>query len=334
MSYEINANQNDNTVTIASETGEKITLPRFLLWSEVDKIPLHVLTELNNKCNILEYADASYLHHIKITRENISPWLGQFASRFNISKYEKILDFGTGTGLGRLGLLNDGYKATYGVDVSEECLRRQASTSVELGLSTPEREARQLITFEKFQSQAQEFEHQFSMIALASTLHHIADISGIFRLFRRILKKGGRLVAFSEPINKRKWHALGMSEPPRIDMFEFVGPAGTIPSEKTRSTTYLAEVWDGAGFERKKLSQMLAQEGFRLTEWKPGMWLSYLCHHPARRGLSKPEDQEQLEEFSEIYTEITKLENRLKRVLKPEFFNENSFTVTLVAEAV
>jgi len=334
MPYEIVANHAENNVTCKDTLNNtELVLPRFIPWAEIDLLPHDILCTLNRLCNILEYSDSSYLSKIKLTLDSVNKWIGKTALANGVSKNEKILDFGTGTGLTRLGLLNDGFANTYGVDVSEDCLTRQSQSSVELGLSSIEDENSKLMTTEELYKSLPEMAGTFSMIITSSVLHHIADLPSLLLTFRTLLREGGRLVAFSEPINKLKWHALSANPNPVVDLFDFVGLEGTIPSRKTRSTTYLAEVWDGRGFHKNDFDAMLKNAGFRLLKWEPGMWITYLCHHMVRHYLSRPGDMEQRKEFAELYEEAQKLENRFKRILKPDFISENFFTVSIVAEA-
>lgn len=333
MTYEFIADHEKDLVMVREVgTGTATLLPRFLPWAEVDRLPKSLLSALNLWSNVLEYRDSSYLSQKEITHETLPTWLGPMAASYGINRDDRILDYGTGMGGLRLGLLRDGFHNTFGVDVSEDCLLRQSEWSVRLGLCSEAEKMKNLFTGDRLRDELEALSGSFSMIIASSVLHHLADLPAFLESCRRLLRSGGRLVAFNEPINKTKWHGLA-GDAIVVDLFDFAGPEGIRPGKKTPSTTRFAEVWDGQGFEKAKFEKMLTEARFRLTTWNPGMWLSYICNHMARKYLAKPADPSQRSEFNDIYAELIKLENRLKPLLQEEFRHENFFTVSIVAEA-
>jgi SAM-dependent methyltransferase len=332
MRSEIFLSKNGNEIVIVDfETLTAQVLPRHCRWDAVAALPLDISVKLNEWSNALEYSDSSYLRDENLT-ETLPNWVGGMVAGMGIDREERILDFGTGTGAMRLALLRDGYLETVGVDVSADCLERQSELAVQLGLSAHDDGKRNLLTLSEIRSDLKSFEGTFSLIILSSSLHHLADLRGFFQLCYSLLRPGGKIVALNEPINKKKWHTLNDTPNIEIDIIEVFRMMNEKIMQKTASSTMLAEFWDGAGFDRNYISELLEDVGLKLVGWQPQMWLSYIFHIAVRNDIIRKDDHATLCAFEEIYAEILKIENRVRQLVSDKFKEDNFFTVTMTVE--
>jgi ubiquinone/menaquinone biosynthesis C-methylase UbiE len=342
MRYEIIATSNeDELVLIDRETCQARLLPRYFPWKDLAALPVDLLTSLSEWANKIEYNESSYLHDADMSRfltnaahtdpDETSTWQGYIAKSLGIKKGDRILDFGTGVGQGRLALLKDGYIDTVGVDASPDCLRRQADWAVKLNLSTPEDEANNLVTTEKFMGNLSEYSETFSLIYLTSTLHHIADTNGFFSVCATLLKRGGKLFCENEPTNKAKFHNLTDASQ-TIDLLELRDLTAHKLMRKTKSTTRMAEVWDGCGFSQSDLAKQLETAGFDLIRWEPDAWISYIFHHIVRGALKSPEDKESISQFEAVLRKTLEIDQLTRSMVNSDFAEANFFTVRFAAE--
>ena len=344
MRFEILPTENDaEVILVDKELHSARTLPRFLPWWDIGTLPTELLTPLSEWANLIEYDRSSYLGQTDMSKyrriehgdapRRSTTWAGQVADSLGIGKQERILDFGTGVGAARLGLLRDGYDQTVGVDISADCLKRQADWAVRLGLSTADDAACNLLTSAAFRSRIADYLESFSLIIITSSLHHIADLTEFCRFCASLLKPGGRLYATNEPINKQRFHQLndgdGVSR--RVDLLELYELMDKKINRRSASTTMMAEIWDGSGFSRPRMEEILSGTGFDLASWNCDTWLSYIFNHSLKKMLRDPQSPDTKRKFSELYEQVLKIDRQVRLIARKEFVERNYFTVNFVA---
>jgi ubiquinone/menaquinone biosynthesis C-methylase UbiE len=107
-------------------------------------------------------------------------------------RYERALEIGAGTGYFTLNLLRAGVvREAVATDISPGMLARLERSAAELGVSveTAACEASEL-PFE---------DDSFDIVYGHAILHHLTDLPGAFREFRRVLRPGGVLAFCGEP---------------------------------------------------------------------------------------------------------------------------------------
>lgn len=115
--------------------------------------------------------------------------LNRLIDETGISKTDDILEIGCGMGRYTIPLLNRGYKVT-GLDISEGLLTGLAKTA-------PAGTTIELICAD-IADLPEQADKKYDVVLGFFTLHHVHDLTLVFKAVRRVLKKGGKAV-FLEP---------------------------------------------------------------------------------------------------------------------------------------
>ena len=170
---------------------------------------------------------------IKIAKEmtdGIKQWI-------SLSKNSIILDFGTGTGLIGLNLINEVKKVIF-EDVSENMLNYLKEKLTNKNIKN----------YEIFLGEIQNYktEEKIDLITAGLVIHHIENLQNLFKVFLNLLKPKGYLC-----LSDMKKNA---------PMFDLHSPKHKMPHK---------------GFDQEELCNELKKAGFVKTEIKPASNIVY-----------------------------------------------------------
>jgi len=299
-------------------------IPRFVDWCELPTLPIEFTSPLCEWANSLQYSNAAGYDSVvglDFVKTLPTDW-GDHLLSLDVGFDEKILDIGTGTGRMRLSAMKRGYRNVIGLDSSEDCLRRQRNWQDLLQIPYI---AGQLTT----RIDLEEHAGSFSVIALSSALHHIADIEDFLLFCSRLLRPNGIFIASAEPANKKKFHAA-CGHSMIIDLAEVCELRRQNARQCTRSTTLVAEFWDGVGFTNSDLRAKFRKAGLVITNWDVFQWTASLIYAHARNYLPLDADEETRERFHKAYLKAIEVDNEIKSLV-PEFARDNFFNVIMIA---
>ena len=155
--------------------------------------------------------------------EEAQKFVEKIQSKVTLDKNMRVLDFGCGTGLNGLAMINS-VKTVAFLDISDGMISILNSQLNDLGAKNYE-------IYNKLIDEIGDVE-PFDIIMTTLTFHHTADVEGTVRAFNKYLKKGGKVFV--------------------VDLFKCEG--------KSHSETQKMPHHDG--FETDELKKIFADSGF------------------------------------------------------------------------
>ena len=159
--------------------------------------------------------------------EDIDLWREELDKLCERKKGLKCLDIGTGTGFLAIMLAELGHEVT-GIDISEKMMELGKQHAAERGVD---------VTFVKGEGEKMPFEDDtFDVIVNCRVLWTLTDPSESFKEWLRVLKPGGKMLAFmrAHTEEKREWNAydgelesdLPLRNATKEQYFSYLDPAG------------------------------------------------------------------------------------------------------------
>lgn len=155
--------------------------------SEQTKNFYNKLTKDTNVTTFFSY-DNRFEQKKILQKENIKIFFDNNIKEY-INSYDKILDFGCGSGAFTYKISNLTNGDVFGVDISDEFIKSSINFFKDKKKSN--------LYFEINNSQKLNFKNEtFDTILMVDVIHHLENVEQIFKELNRVLKKNGKIIVY------------------------------------------------------------------------------------------------------------------------------------------